>query len=380
MPKIFTLGLKESIDNSSSLQTKDLYNAVGQNSGNLAFHYAINRLLGTVPPTAPWGSDAATIDGMGEIGIIPCANQLGSHTDMTGLALNLHGVNCKLAAIGLGAQSGVDLGTIPEIPQGTLEWIRQVIARAASSAPNIAVRGDFTLQVLEEYGFSGKAVSLGCPSLLINKSSNLGEQLESRYKSTYRKVAIAAGHVNWLEMSRLEASLIRIMEDTEGAYIVQSTDEPLALSRGDFGYVDGSYTDKLRNYLKLNLDDAQFKNWIRKYFISFYNVPAWMEYLRRFDFVIGSRIHGVMLGLQAGVPGLCIAHDSRIREICEKGKIPFVMAHQVQNGITLRDIQNLIDFNGVDFDKNRASIAAQYKAFFSNNGITIPDAIKFAVA
>ncbi len=369
MPNIFTLGLNESIDDSANIGTKELYNLVGNNTGNLAFHYGINRLIGFTPRSTPWGSVTEKIDIMGDIGIIPCANQLGSHVDMKGLAQNLQNVKANLVAIGLGAQGGVGLDSMPEIPQGTLEWLEQIVKHAASDKPNITVRGDFTLRVLENYGFGGKAISLGCPSLLINKSKDLGERLEQRYKSQYRKVAIAAGHPAWTSMSALEASLVRIMEDTRGAYIVQHTDESVALSRADFAYVDDEYKNKLRTYLKLNLDDRQFEDWIREYMISFYHIPAWMEYLRRFDFIVGARIHGIMLAMQAGIPGLCIAHDSRIRELCEKCKIPFVMAHDVKNGLTLQDIRGLAEFDGKAFDKNREEIAAQYQEFFSNNGI-----------
>lgn len=369
MSSIFTFGLNESIAASSTLSTKDLYDAVGHNTGNLAFHYAINRLLGVVPRTASWSSSAEKINNMGDIAIMPCANQLGTHMNMGGLANLFKNLKPKFLAVGLGAQGGVALDGIPEIPQGTLAWLEQLVSHAASEKPNITVRGDFTLRVMEHYGFGANAISLGCPSLLINKSRDLGVRLEERYKSNYKKIAIAAGHPNWTSLSALEASLVRMMEDTHGMYIVQATDEAVALSRNDFGQVNKTYIQKLKNYLKLNLDDAQFEVWIRRYFISFYNIPAWMEYLRRFDFVVGARIHGVMLAIQSGVPGLCIAHDSRIRELCEKSKIPYVMADQVKQGITIHDLRTLSEFDGKAFDQNREEIASLYKTFFVNNGV-----------
>lgn len=369
MPKVFTLGLDEAIDDSANKSSQAVYDLVGHNSGNLAFHYAVNRLIGYVPPTTPWSSHGDQINSMGDIGILPCANQLGSHTDMKGLAENLKGVKSNLVAIGLGAQGGVGLEEMPIVPQGTLEWVDQIVSHAASNKPNITVRGDFTLRVLEHYGFAGKAISLGCPSLLINRSRDLGLRLQERYNQPFRKVAIAAGHPDWRSMSALESSLVNIMENTNGAYIVQNTYESITLSRGNSEHVDREYKEKLRTYLNLNIDEAQFEDWIRKYMISFYNIPAWMEYLRRFDFIIGSRIHGVMLAMQAGVPGLCIAHDSRIREMCEKCRIPYIMAHQVAGGITHNDIRELISFDGKEFDSNREFISAQYQEFFQNNGV-----------
>lgn len=368
MNKIFTFGLMESVPGSAALGTRDVYNKVGHNTGNLAFHYAINRMIGTVPRAVPWGATPEQIDAAGDVAIMPCANQLGAHMDMQGLANTFSKIKAKVTAIGLGAQAGSNLG-IPELPQGTLYWLQQLVDRAPSKHPNITVRGDFTKSVLEHYGFGGNAVSLGCPTLLINKDANHGEKLEERYKRVPRKVAIAAGHPNWKHLSALEASLVRIMEDTHGSYIVQATDELVALSRNEFSYVKPEYLENLKSYLKLNLDPLQFHDWVRRYFISFYNIPAWMEYLRRFDFIVGARIHGVMLGIQAGVPGLCIAHDSRIRELCEKCQIPYVLADDVKNGITVRDLMKLSKFDGKSFDRNRAEIVEQYRLFVQNNGI-----------
>jgi len=103
MSQIFTFGLEESIDGSSAIDTRTLYNNVGLNTGNLAFHYAINRLIGMVPPATPWSSDPQVVNGFGDLGILPCANQLGTHANLGGLAQNINKVDAKLVAIGLGA-------------------------------------------------------------------------------------------------------------------------------------------------------------------------------------------------------------------------------------------------------------------------------------
>lgn len=369
MPNIFTFGLDESIDGASSLSTQALYHRVGQNTGNLAFHYAINRIMGIVPKATPWSSPASALDLLGDLGVIPCANQLGSHANLGGLASTLNKVNARLVAFGLGAQSQPSLEVFPEIPQGTLDWVSEIIDHAPTSKPNITVRGDYTLRVLEENGFENKAISLGCPTLFINKSPNLGETLQTRYKENHKKVAVAAGHTSHAAMSRLEASLVRIMEDTNGSYIVQATDEFIAFARGELSYTDNDFKNKLRTYLRLNLDGGQLEHWIRKYFISFYDIPAWMEYLRRFDFVVGARIHGVMLAIQAGVPAVCVAYDSRIRELCEKSKIPYVMLNDVRSGVTMNELRGMVKFDGKEFDRNRAELAEQYKAFMHNNSL-----------
>lgn len=50
MRRIFTLGLHETIDDSANRTSREVYDMVGHNTGNLAFHYAVNRLIGHVPP------------------------------------------------------------------------------------------------------------------------------------------------------------------------------------------------------------------------------------------------------------------------------------------------------------------------------------------
>lgn len=368
MKKLFTFGLMECVPQSAELPTKEIYDRVGQNTGNLAFHYAINRMIGMVPQSVRWSSKAEEIDAHGDLAIMPCANQLGIHADLGDIAETFRHIRSNVIAFGLGAQAGLNL-EIPVLPASTLEWLQLLIQKSPSKHPNISVRGDFTKSVMDHYGFGSHAVTLGCPSLLINTSHHLGAWLEPRYRQIPRKVAIAGGHPDWKALSTLEASLVRIMEETDGSYIVQATDKSLAISRNDFSGVDEDFLEGLRSYFGLNLSNSQFRSWVRKYFISFYEVGAWMEYLRRFDFVVGARIHGVMLGIQAGIPGLCVAHDSRTLELCQKCKIPYVLADHVKDGMILEDLVSLSNFNGREFDENRRAISAQYMTFFRNNSL-----------
>ncbi|NRF07620.1 polysaccharide pyruvyl transferase family protein [Agrobacterium pusense] len=369
--KMFILGNADSIEDSAFSSSDQIFQRVGHNTGNLAFHYAVTQFLGVRPKTVPWHASASDIDAAGQIGIMPCANQLGTHVDMGGFASKLEGTGASLLAVGLGAQGSSLYTSLEELPKGTVAWLNEIAKRAPSAdSPNITVRGDFTLNVLQKYGFGDRAVSLGCPSLLINPDKSLGEKLQGAYKKTISRVAVAAGHPAWAPLSVVESSLVRIMEDTDDAYIVQATGEALALARNDrsIGGIE-TYKQTLRTYLKLNLDDSQFERWIRRYMVAFYNVPAWMEYLKGFDFVVGSRIHGIMLAIQAGVPGLCIAHDSRIRELCEKSRIPYLLASDLPPRFTLMDLLARIEFDGSEFDRNRAAIKEAYKAFFFANGV-----------
>lgn len=366
----FILGIKEAVDGSAHLSTDRVFDLVGQNTGNLAFHYAISKMLGGGLPCVSWYAPPEAINAGGQIGVMPCANQLGPHANYGSLAERFGNLSISLVAIGLGAQGGAQYGDIPEVPEGSLNWVREIAARAPGPAPNIAVRGAFTLQVLDHYGLASKAVVLGCPTLFLNPDPELGQKIAARIRFPADRIAVAAGHQGWKHLSRLEASLTRLMAATDGVYMVQSPKQMVELARGEAGNLSPEALAACRDYACPELTLDEFKRWSRRHMRAFFDISAWMEYLRGFDFVIGARIHGVMLGLQAGVPSLCIAHDSRTRELCETMKVPFVMARDVVGGISRDDMPRLFQFDASEFDRNRAVLAANFGGFLRANRLT----------
>lgn len=366
----FILGINEAVAGSAYLSTDALYERVGHNTGNLAFHHAVSNILGGQLPTVSWYADAAAINTRGDIGVLPCANQLGPHVNYAALGDSFQSVDRPLVAIGLGAQGSAGYGDIPEVPEGTLRWVRAIAERAPSDQPNISVRGPFTLRVLEHYGLADRAVVLGCPTLFLNPDPELGRKVEARIDGSFERIAVAGGHQNWKHLARLEQSLTRLMAATDGVYVVQSPKEMVAMGRGDVDRLSESALGYLRDYTAPELTIDEFKRWARRYARAFFDIPGWMEYLRRFDLVIGPRIHGVMLGLQAGVPSLCIAHDSRTREMCETMMVPFVMAQDVAGGITRAQLASIVKFDGAAFDHNRQELGRSTGRFLQANGLT----------
>ena len=87
------------------LTTEALATAVGQTTGNLAFHYAIDLHLGGGLQNIDWGADPAQINAQAGCAVVPCANQLGVHADLGSLADRFHHIDRPIVAIGLGAQS-----------------------------------------------------------------------------------------------------------------------------------------------------------------------------------------------------------------------------------------------------------------------------------
>lgn len=365
----FIFGLSPSIPDSPYLDTETLYNQVGHNTGNLAFHHAIDNLLGPRLQVVDWSSDISKVPSSGKIGVVPCANQLGAHADFGGLASKFSALPCPLIAIGLGAQAGTD-GKFPEVPKGTQDWVRAMADQSIGSRPNIGVRGQFTRDVLAQLGLADKVAVLGCPTLFINPDPNLGQKIATRFaEKAPERIAVASGHQRWKHLARIEESLVQMVTATQGSYVGQSPLEMVKLTRGEAKKLSSEALTECRDYICPSMNDEEFIRWTHTHGHVFFDVPAWMEHYRRFDFVVGTRIHGIMLGLQAGIPSLCIVHDSRTLELCQTMKVPHVMARDVIQGITRTRLLNLFKFDPDEFDANRSRLGDEFSNFFFENSI-----------
>jgi hypothetical protein len=77
----------------------------------------------------------------------------------------------------------------------------------------------------------------------------------------------------------------------------------------------------------------------------------------------------VALALQAGVPGLCLVHDSRTLELCQTMAIPHVAVAGLAAGTTLEQLRALYLFDADAFDENRRMLARRYVGFLVTNGL-----------
>ncbi|WAC61624.1 polysaccharide pyruvyl transferase family protein [Pseudoxanthomonas sp. SL93] len=363
----FIYGIEPSLQDAGLKDASSLYDSTGQNTGNLAFHYAIARQLG-LNKSVSWNCSNQEIEAAGRLAVMPCANQVGEHLDMGGSAQKLSALNVSIVAIGLGVQSGVDF-SIPNVPQGTRAWLKEIGKRSPSSGqPNIAVRGEFSKKVIDGLDIGVNCVALGCPTLFISPDTRLGQTLSAAFQTPSR-VCVVAGHYRWRHLARLEASLAHIATVTGGGYVMQSPKEMVQLARGELHEMQPEAIQQCRDFVCPHLSEEEFRKWSHRHSEVFFDTASWMSYYRKFDFVIGARIHGVMLALQAGVPAVCIAHDSRTRELCETMKVPHVLASQVSGGVSRSQLAELWRLDADEFDENRIKLAARYREFLSGNGL-----------
>jgi hypothetical protein len=338
---------------------------LGGNTGNTAFIHAILKEIDRIRHVSE------VPQGYGDINVLGCANQINPNIAKSADDAVFDRTEAPFVAIGLGAQAP-STDALLEIPTGTREFVRRIQDSAPGDSPNISVRGHYTYQVLRNAGLHERAVPLGCPSLFIHPNPKLGVILERKLRSPIEIIATAPGNITRVARrnTTLERSLAEIADRHGGGYVLQHPKEILSMLRDNFRFSESDLVERVRATIRPNLGTDEFRRWFRVNARLFTSAVAWMEYLRSVDLVVGTRIHGCMLAIQAGTPALCVALDSRQTELCEIMRIPSIPADQVLAGVDVEAVlDRLAEHDWSEFDDNRLSLAERYRRFLAGNGL-----------
>lgn len=351
----------------SALWQKDtdtLFDETGGNTGNLAFRYGLASHTRD-PLFSHWGAPVEQVRAAADVLLLPLANQLGPHTDLGNLADRIEAFGLPVVGIGLGAQaSSAAVDTV--LTPGTERWLRTMIAHAPSDEPNIGVRGVYTQGQIARLGLGDKVAVTGCPSNFINMHDDVAAQLAERYPLVPEQVAVTAGIPYIPRLRTLEQQLAQLATDTGGAYVVQHGKEMLHLARNEFDLMGAERFELCRDYIRPDLSAAEFRTWCRRHAYAFFDVPGWMDFLSRFDFVVGTRFHGAMLALQVGVPAAVIAHDSRTHEMCTTMGVPVRFDSEIDRPLTRENLPELFPFDPDAYLAKRRSLHGAYSQILAD--------------
>jgi hypothetical protein len=102
--------------------------------------------------------------------------------------------------------------------------------------------------------------------------------------------------------------------------------------------------------------------------VRLYIDPAtWIDELRAFDFSFGSRIHGNIAALLAGVPSTVLCSDSRTLELCRYFGIPHRKISETPKNIDPAELYEAADFGElVNGHKERF---LRFAGFMEKNGL-----------
>lgn len=345
------------------------------NTGNLIFQYASKILSEPSHVRYALGANNEVINSQSTGLIIPMANHIGSHIDLSQEGPKIQNVNVPVIVLGLGVQFELGKINIEDIPKGTISWLKSLSEK--SDRKNITVRGKETGRVLSKLGFGNKIEILGCPSLLINEDINLGEKLYKKFLSSsanikLSKLGIAAGNPHIRKLANLEKSFISLVNKHNAKYIIQ---HPPLLIKLSSGYSDSVTDDEfliLQKYWFENMSKEEIIDWFLTKSQTYISVPQWFYDVSKLEFVVGTRIHGIQAALQAGTPAVCLYIDIRTKELCETMGIPHAPAENFKNDLNIEEIFDIFSkWDYKAFDENRINVAKKLKNIFISNGAMI---------
>ena len=311
-------------------------NLIAGNAGNLLFIGAAQKVL-SAPGVAidpdrlrVRARDADAINERYDHYVLPLANafrpryeaNLLEHTAL------LARLRIPVTILGVAAQGTAtgDFGRLkPSEPA-----IRAFVRAALERGPTIGVRGELTADYLRGLGFKDVEV-IGCPSMFVDgprlPTPRLTElTTESRLAVTISPYVEAMGTIvgaNMARYPRLE-------------YIAQDV-ESLALLLWGVPWRGGTADKPLPVHPAHPL--------IRGGRARMYVDPwTWVADLRSFAASFGTRIHGSIAAVLAGVPVVVLAHDSRTLELARYFDIPHRLFREVAPDVDPAELLADADF------------------------------------
>lgn len=267
------------------------------------------------------------------------------------LAERFRGLKIPVYVIACGLQAD-SYDQLDDLCQAIGQSATAFISSIYDTGGEFALRGHFTKEFFERLGFSS-AVVTGCPSLY-----QMGRDLQITEEKVSERLFCPLFNGD----PREYRSLLNQYQNAE--FFDQSV-----------------YYHELWNKEMLNQDDdACLKGLIEKnglYVTELLlqdriklipDMNAWREYLmqRGFSWSYGSRIHGSIMPILAGIPAMLEKRDARTREMAEFFSIPCVEPNTHQQHSLY---QMYLETNYSTFNKKFASHFDAYEAFLKRCGI-----------
>jgi hypothetical protein len=181
------------------------------------------------------------------------------------------------------------------------------------------------------------------------------------------RLCVAAGSRHFAATRDVERQLVRLVAATGGSYVVQDNAAFLAFARGE--PLAAAERQAIQAYLAPDMTTDEMDLWRRRHAVAFADATSWLDALHGFDFAVGARIHGVLLPIQAGVPGGVVAHDSRTLELCQTMSIPVRLPQEIPAGLQPDDLPRLFDFDVETYAATRERLRRVYVEFLRGCGI-----------
>ncbi|MCL2022948.1 MAG: polysaccharide pyruvyl transferase family protein [Oscillospiraceae bacterium] len=278
-----------------------------------------------------------------EANIFPFANAFREGTDSSQYIALVKNSSKPSIIIGIGFQGTLNESLNKKFPFDA--DAKDLVSSVLEKSVSIGVRGKTTKQYLcDNLGFPEDRVDvIGCPSLFLPGPNFSGirstENVESFALTLDTKISKTG-----LKFFESISRLYKI------GFFAQSTPE----SRQIYA---PSPISHVRDYHEVFPTENM---------VSFVNIPSWLSFLREYNFAFSNKVHGTIAALLAGTPAVCLADDSRLLELCQHHKIPYVLPDEI-NDLTLSSLIAKADYT--EFYSVYKSNFENYVKFMNKNGL-----------
>ncbi|MBQ9983302.1 MAG: polysaccharide pyruvyl transferase family protein [Lachnospiraceae bacterium] len=343
-------------------------NMIGNNAGNLMFAHSIMRTLlcddmtvDTIMTYREFSDrEVDYYNSEYECFIIPLANafRISFQQELIYLRHLVDRLTIPCVVIGVGMQGKVDVDVKQhfQFDDEVVKFVKSILGKSAI----LGVRGEITAAYLKKLGFAEERdfTVIGCPAMYMNGDElavkALVELQRSSKVSVNRKPGISAKMHNFIVKSSKEFD--------DYMYIPQGI-EDLALL-----YAGRPFQKKKHPKLHATYPgDVQNEIYAGGHEIGFVNVVSWLEFLKTRDFSFGTRIHGNIAAIVAGVPAFVFAPDARILELAQYHNIQYMLTKDVKDTTNIFDVYEKADFNRVK--DGHVKRFHHYLDFLETNGL-----------
>lgn len=358
----------------TDLSPTEILDATGGNTGNVCFIQATEKLLGYQHCQIDWTDDPSLVRSTVDHIVVCAANQLGAHSDLSYWAERLVAFNLPVTIMCIGAQAETK-HVSPILNKGTIDFLQIVVRLNYSSDVNISVRGDYTHRLLAQYGIHSAVI--GCPSLFISEDPMLASDFATRkINEAKAQIAVAAGNPFDQRSQLLEPRLIDLLKICSGGYILQHPREFLDFCSGRLDSLSGAEVSQMSRFM--GFDKTPYEQiarpFLRNHSQVYIDIENWMADISKAGLVVGTRYHGVAVGIQASVPGCVYTIDSRTEELCEATGIKHMTVEQAAS-FGIDDLLEASSWGNKDvqtFQDNRRIKSIQMAEFLKSNKLEVP--------
>jgi len=305
----------DQVSSFSSRPVVEILRGLGLNSGNLIFTNSLTTLISNVKIINSFDNLLAEASDRDCI-VLAAANWLNEYEDLEWLAKLLEQTKLPVFLIGIGTQSSLAM-QIPQLKAGTLKLLKLISERTGF----IAARGEFTCEILNFYGIKN-AIPTGCPSMLL--AGPRGPVLSEA------KAADPIVHSTRHEYEQADTFQLFLYRQARkhGYKILLQSETPdihCVLGKADY---DLRCHEVLRTTYGTE-SDAEIASYLSSNGLFFSNYSEWMAGVQGHGFSIGTRIHGTIASILAGIPSTQIVHDARTLEMVRAMYIPYILASEI---------------------------------------------------